>query len=45
MKEVILLVSDTPEGLELQKRMIEVLNKNFPEAIVLPGGVKKPSEK
>ncbi len=43
MQEVMLLVSDTPEGLELQKKMIEVLVREFgKQAIVLPGYIKKP---
>lgn len=43
MLEVILLVEETPEALELQKKMVELLEKEFgKEAIVLPGGIKRP---
>ena len=45
MQDVIILVNDTPEGVELQRQIIELMRKNeaTKNAIVLPGYIKKPT--
>ena len=42
MEKVIVLVDDTPEGLELQKKIVALIESEFQrEAIVVPGVVKQ----
>lgn len=42
MQEVIILVDETPEGLELQAKIIQLIKDSEVQCIVLPGGVKRP---
>jgi len=42
MEEVIILTNETPEGLELQAKIIQLIEEAQISCIVLPGGVKRP---
>lgn len=44
MEEITILVKETPEALELQKSIIELIEKSglAKSAIVLPGIIKQP---
>jgi len=43
MEKVILLVDETPEGIELQRKIIDLIeNSELRGTIILPGYIKNP---
>lgn len=45
MIRVVIQVEDTPEALDLQKKVIESVQQEFPEAEIVPAIVKIPPRK